>query len=194
MFFPVGTDRPARRRPAALDRPGSLPSLFTVRPGWAVLVSAAYNLYADALFQGDRRSPASLRSQEISTGRCLCHISPRACLARRAPPSPRVTRGTTLPAAAVAAAAALRAAPRCAGPSVRLRVALVPRPPGPFSSGRAPFSCTCIGLIASFSAMSRPLQCVASHGDGCCRVSIRAELSVRQYPNRPIPRPPWVAP
>ena len=134
---PVASRTPTLR--AALDRPGSLPSLFMVRPGWAVFVSAAYNLYADALFQGRaRRSPSSLHSQEISTGRCLCHISPRACFARRAPPSPRVTRGTTLPAAAVAAAAALRAAPRCAGPSVRLRVALVPRPPGPFFSPDVP--------------------------------------------------------
>jgi hypothetical protein len=43
-------------------------------------------------------------------------------------------------------------------------------------------------------AMSRPfkLQCVASLGDGCCRGPIRAGLTVRQYPNWPTPRPPWV--
>ncbi len=72
VFFPVGTDRPARRRPAALDRPGSLQSLFLgrrLRTGnWAGVLSAAYIFYAVGLFQGARRSPSSLRLQVISTG------------------------------------------------------------------------------------------------------------------------------
>ncbi len=55
VFFPVGTDRPARRRPAALDRPGLSPVPFhgPTRLGRACV---AY------LFQG---SPASLRSQPL---------------------------------------------------------------------------------------------------------------------------------
>jgi hypothetical protein len=62
------------------------------------------------LFVAGHRRSSSLFIR-FGFARSVCRASPpRACSTRRAPPSPRAPRGTTLPAAAGAAAATLRAA------------------------------------------------------------------------------------
>ncbi len=106
MFFPVGTDRPARRRPAALDLP--VPSLHRAGSGWKHSrafqpLSLSQRRYAEPVCSADW--PGRPRSACVLTrGRRRLHR-----------PSPQGTRGGYChPAAADAAACALRALRRTA--------------------------------------------------------------------------------
>jgi hypothetical protein len=73
---------------------------------------SVYTLYMPVPICG--RPPSFLPGpafHSLGFARSVCRASPpRACCTRRAPPSPLAPRGTTLPAAAGAAAATLRAA------------------------------------------------------------------------------------
>ena len=123
LFFPVGTDRPARRRPAALDHPVSpVPGI-----GPAGLESSVPRR---AVYQPRASQPGSLSQLRFSQLRfaepfCL-QIAPRsACVLTRRSTIPQGTRGGFAhPAAADAAASALRALRRGPAP-------WAPRPPGP---------------------------------------------------------------
>ncbi len=114
--FPVGTDRPARRRPAALDRPVTpgpllpgrlLPTVYSPNTD----SNSVYRMYTSSRIYCDCDSSAAAFFIANSRGPCASqdHPAPRAKHAPlHHPPGAHV--GTTLPAAACAAAAALRAA------------------------------------------------------------------------------------
>ena len=103
MFLPVGTNRPARQRPAALDLlilsgpflgPTQMVSLSRATQFYFVSQCTSCACPFRVLYPvGQRRLPSLFACGAM-------HISPRACLALRAPSSPRAPHGTTLPAAA----------------------------------------------------------------------------------------------
>ena len=99
--FPVGTDRPARRRPAALDRPVTPVPCYGPASRrnsafhWNTFV---YQLYAVVTYSHERSLLSSLFIFVKAEVLCdLQYLPAHACTARGAPPSPRCTRGTTLP-------------------------------------------------------------------------------------------------
>ena len=99
--FPVGTDRPARRRPAALDRPVTPVPCYGPASRrnsafhWNTVV---YQLYAVVTYSHERSLVPQPSLREFCRVLCDLQYHPAlACTARGAPPSPRCTRGTTLP-------------------------------------------------------------------------------------------------
>ena len=174
-FFPVGTDRPARRRPAALDRPGHsrpllgrLGKLASVRPGRKHKLCLCFRVLivrARPINRADTRPSVAFFSQRETARGLARAFLPRA--ASSAPPSPRDTRrdvhgGTTLPAAA--SRQLRRFAPQA------LRAPLVPRPPGPARM------CPCFSALAATTRWSSPAVRSLLAADGCCREPARIRV------------------
>ena len=87
VFFPVGTDRPARRRPAALDRPGLtrpfLPGRLPVRISAFTWNTVVYQLYAVVTFSHERSclsSLFSLRKLQVLCGLRRRLVEKSSCL------------------------------------------------------------------------------------------------------------------
>jgi hypothetical protein len=164
VFFPVGTDRPARRRPAALDRP------VTPVPCYGPAVSPKHSVTPVHCLCTDC-TLSWLKSHEVPDlpafslrefCGCLCasqYLPALACIARGAPPSPRCTRGTNHPAAADAAA---QRAPRAAAHGAAAACF------GTSPSGSSIRTCTC--LSASRPAPKPALQSFTLLPCGCCRI------------------------
>ncbi len=134
MFFP-GRNGPARPSAAGRSRPPghSRPSFAGPAAAYSVLsehgFKSAYRMYASSHYYWLGAPSAAAFFIANSRGPCASQDHP-ATRAKHAPlhHPPGAHVGTTLPAAACAAAAALRAASRFAR---ALRASLVPCPPGP---------------------------------------------------------------
>ena len=146
MFFPVGTDRPARRRPAALDLPilsrpfqGRLGWSFTAEPLQFYFVSLCTHCTCPSLFVAGHRRSSSLSFARICAV-CVPCISPARVL--------HTTRSTVPPGPAWYHPPSRR----WRGGSDASRRSLVPRPPGPPASGRVPLPA--LHDLASFTMPS----------------------------------------
>ncbi len=175
-----------------------------VRPGWAVFVSAA-SPYFRAL---DAARTAFVRRRSLP----VPYLSPRAHhdafhdALHRPPAAPshesrrpslrfrlsrRQRRGAARSTAIRRPLSSSSASRLHWYLALRVQAGSVPDVPRPLrASPGPPAAHGCISLRVS-SAMSHPLPCVASLGDGRCQGPTRAGLSVRQNPKRPIgPIPP----
>jgi hypothetical protein len=155
----IGTDRPARRRPAALDRPGSLPSLSWSDPAGPCLCLQRTICTLTPYFRAalDAARPAFIRRRSAPV--VACAIYPRAHALHDALHRPPLAGSRVVPPSLPPLSRRQRRfAPR-AGPSHHS---------GPVSGSASPWylalrvllspdvslSCTCIGLIALFCGES----------------------------------------
>jgi hypothetical protein len=132
--FPVGTDRPASRRPAALDRCQSLSALFcragcrlqcTLRTQIQIRVP---DVHVQSHLLTRRLFGSSLLHRELARTVCLARSPRAACQTRAAPPSPRGTRGYHPPSRRLRGGCGASRRTRFAR---ALRASLVPCPPDP---------------------------------------------------------------